>query len=105
MKAQTERKINTEGFSEIMKNIQVVYKQAVDIYKLKVDDIIRNKIISQDEIEHLFDGMLDFCDDAEMLLQYKRLCRYYLYINPKVVGYYINAYRECWDSEPEIENE
>ena len=105
MKAKTERKINTEGFSEIMKNIQVVYKQAVDIYKLRVDDIIRNKITSQDEIEHLFDGMLDFCDDAEMLLHYKRLCRYYLYINPKVVGYYINAYRECWDSESEIENE
>lgn len=105
MKAQTERKINTEGFSEIIKSIQVVYKQAVDIYKLRVDDIIRNNITSQDEIEHLFDGMLDFCDNAEMLLHYKMLCRYYLYINPKVVDYYINVYRECWDSESETENE
>lgn len=105
MRDQNERAINTEDFSEIVQNIQAIYKQVVDVYKLQVDDFIRNKKTSQDQIEHLFDGMLDFCHNAEMLLQYKRLCRYYLYINPKVVGYYINAYRECWDSESETENE
>ena len=103
MKEQNERTINTENFREIAHNIQAVYKQAVIAYKIRVDDVIRNKNISQDEIEHLLDGMLDFCDNAEMLLQYKRLCRHYLYIYPKVVGYYIYAYRECWDSESNLE--
>ena len=103
MKEQNERTILTENFREIAHNIQAVYKQAVIAYKIRVDDVIRNKNISQDEIEHLFDGMLDFCDNAEMLLQYKRLCRHYLYIYPKVVGYYIYAYRECWDSESNLE--
>lgn len=103
MKEQNERTILTENFREIAHNIQAVYEQAVIAYKIRVDDVIRNKNISQDEIEHLFDGMLDFCDNAEMLLQYKRLCRHYLYIYPKVVGYYIYAYRECWDSESNLE--
>ena len=102
MKEQNERTINTENFREIAHNIQAVYKQAVIAYKIRVDDVIRNKNISQDEIEHLLDGMLDFCDNAEMLLQYKRLCRHYLYIYPKVVDYYIYAYRECWDSESDL---
>lgn len=102
MQKQTEQTINTENFHEIISNIQIVYKQAVNIYTIRVDDVIRNEKISQNEIEHLFDGMLSFCDDAEMLLQYKRLCRHYLHIYPKVVGYYINAYRECWDSESDI---
>ena len=71
MQEQTEQVINTENFLEIAHNIQAVYKQAVIAYKIRVDDVIRNKSISQDEIEHLLDGMLDFCDNAEMLLQYK----------------------------------
>lgn len=98
MQEQTEKVINTENFREIAQNIQAVYKQAINVYQLRVDDVIRNKNISQDEIEHLFDGILDFCDNAEMLLQYKRLCRHYLCIYPQIVRYYINAYRECWDS-------
>lgn len=99
MQEQTERTINTEIFREIAQNIQAVYKQAINVYQLRVNDVIRDKNVSQDEIEHLFDGMLDFCDNTEMLLQYKRLCRHYLHIYPQIVGYYINAYRECWDSE------
>ena len=103
MQEQNERTIDTESLREIVQNIQTVYKQAVNVYTIRVNDVIRNKNISHDELEHLFDGMLDFCDNAEMLLQYKRLCRHYLYIYPKVVGYYINAYRECWDSESDLE--
>ena len=102
MKEQNERTILTENFREITHNIQAVYKQAVIVYKIRVDYVIRNKNISQDEIEHLFDGMLDFYDNAEMLLQYRRLCIHYLNIYPQIVGYYINAYRECWDSESDL---
>jgi hypothetical protein len=91
--------------TEIAQRFRAIYKQANDVYKVRVDDATRNKNISRDELEHLFDGMLDFANDAEMLFQYKRLCRHYLYIYPQVVGYYINAYRECWDIEPKIENE
>ena len=99
MQEQTEQTTNPEDFREIVQNIQAVYKQAINVYKLRVDDIIINKNISQDEIGHLFDGMLDFCDNDEILLQYKRLCRYYSNISPQVVVYYINAYRELWGNE------
>ena len=105
MQEQTEQASSTENFREIIQNIQAIYKQAVNVYTIRVDDVIRNKDISQDEIEHLFDGMLDFCDNADMLLQYKRLCRYYSNISPQVVTYYINAYREFWDGESVAWNE
>jgi hypothetical protein len=103
MKELTEQRIDVEDFRDIIQNIQAIYKQAVIVYRQRVDTVIRNKNTSQGDIEHLFDGMLDFCDNAEMLLQYKRLCRHYFYIYPKTVGYYINAYRECWDSESDLE--
>jgi hypothetical protein len=102
MQKQIEQSSITESLRETIQGIQAVYKQAVNIYTIRVNDAIRNNI-SQDELEHLFDGMLDFCDNAEMLLQYKMLCRHYLYTYPKTIGYYINAYRECWDSESDLE--
>jgi hypothetical protein len=103
MKTQNGQSANLEDFREIVQNIQAVYKQAIIVYKLQIDDIIKNKNISQDEIEYLFDGMLDFCDNAQMLLQYNRLCQYYSNINPQVVSYYINAYKELWGNESKTE--
>jgi len=47
----------------------------------------------------LLDGILDFCFDADMLLLYKKLCRYYFNIDPVATVSYINFYREMWDSD------
>ena len=45
MQEQTEQTTNPEDFREIVQNIQAVYKQAINVYKLRVDDIIINKNI------------------------------------------------------------
>jgi hypothetical protein len=47
--------------------------------------------------------MLDFCFDDEVLVEYKRILRYYYPINPESVTFYVEQYREMYDSE-EIES-
>jgi len=43
--------------------------------------------------------MLDFCFDDEMLVCYKKLCRYYIDIDPEATASYVRAYREMWDEQ------
>jgi hypothetical protein len=43
--------------------------------------------------------MLDFCFDDEMLVFYKKLCRYYIDIDPDATASYVHAYREMWDEQ------
>src|ERR1035437_4103649 len=74
-------------------------KQAVQAYLPEVDLIISSECRDDKRIEHLLDWMLDFCFDEEMLLLYKKLCRYYFSFNPEATAYHINSYREMWDDE------
>ena len=64
-----------------------------------IDVIVSTCSKNAQEIERTLDGMLDFCFDSKVLLQYKRLCRYYYEINPINTAFYINSYREMWDSD------
>ena len=90
-----------EEIKELAKGINLLAKQAVPLYSGLVDDIISSQSVDQNHIEHTLDWMLDFCFDADMLLLYKKLCRYYYYINPQATVDYVNFYREMWDSETE----
>ena len=47
--------------------------------------------------------MLGFCCDPDMLIVFKRLCRYYFTIEPQATAEYIQAYREMWDTPDESE--
>ncbi|MCX6250822.1 MAG: hypothetical protein NTX61_08725 [Bacteroidetes bacterium] len=78
---------------------QHLAKQALSEYSGLVDHIIIAQSTDQNYIEHTLDGMLDFCFDADMLLLFKKLCRYYFTINPQATAFYINHYREMWDSD------
>ena len=64
-----------------------------------MDAVIAEECQEPEQIEHLLDGLLDFCFDSKILLLYKKLCRYYLEINPVATAEYINFYRDMWDSE------
>ncbi|MEI7676230.1 MAG: hypothetical protein WCJ03_05570 [Bacteroidales bacterium] len=74
-------------------------KQAYAAYKPQVDALINSKTTDNQQIEQLLDLLLDFCSDSQMLLLYKKLCRYYWELNPEATARYINYYREMWDNE------
>jgi hypothetical protein len=74
-------------------------RQAEQLYSVEVDALLRDKCRDPQHIERLLDGMLDFCFDDEMLLLFKKLCRYYFKIYPVATASYVYAYREMWDEE------
>ena len=78
---------------------QNLVRQALSEYSVLVENIIISKTTDQNSIEHTLDGILDFCFDADMLLLFKKLCRYYFTIDPHATALYVNHYREMWDSE------
>ncbi len=65
-----------EEIKKLIELQQQLAKQAVDIYKLEVDEIIRSKTTDDNKIQLTLDYMLSFCFDDQMLLLYKKLCRY-----------------------------
>ena len=78
---------------------QKLARQALSEYSVLVDNIVVSKTTDQNRIEHTLDGILDFCFDADMLLLFKKLCRYYFTINPLATASYINIYRKMWDND------
>jgi hypothetical protein len=90
-----------EPFIQQMKGL---YVQAYATYKPLVDDICR-KDATEKEVGWLLTWMLDFADDDNMLLLYRRVCRAYWQKYPETVAYYIMEYRKMYDPESLIGTE
>jgi hypothetical protein len=88
-----------EEIGKIVQLQKQLAKQAVKEYSVLVDHIIFSKSNDQNHIEHTLDGILDFCFDDNMLVVFKKLCRYYYYINPEATEFYVNEYKELWDND------
>ena len=87
---------------DMCKNIIDLNKQRYVIIKDEIEDIIRNNISDNMKIERKLDEMLDillFYETNESLLTFRKLCKYYFYINPQATVDYINYYREQNDWE------
>jgi len=95
----------TDTLHQLAGQIVTLFRQAVPLANAEVDDIIQSGDRDTHRIDHQLDHMLGFCCDPDMLLVFKRLCRYYYDIDPMATAEYINAYREMWDRPDEPENE
>ena len=83
---------------QIAERLRKLCQEAYDIYLPLVEAVCSRKV-SEDELSHLFDHLLDFAYDERILDLYKRVCRRYLYIYPNCVKFYIEEYREMWEDE------
>ncbi len=83
----------------LVRELQHLQQQAAQDYKAVVDDIVLTQSRDVQRIEHTLDHLLDFCGHEPALQLYKKLCRYYLDIDPAATADYVNAYREYWDSD------
>ena len=82
---------------DMCKSIIDLNKQRYVIIKDEIEDIIRNNISDNKKIERKLDEMLDillFYETNESLLTFRKLCKYYFYINPQATVNYINYYIE-----------
>ena len=93
--------IDSNGIQPILKlaeSLRDIQRQAAQQYQPVVDDILHTRSRDTEHIEHTLDRLLDFCGDETVLQMYKKLCRHYWDIDPAATAYYVNAYREYWDS-------
>ena len=88
-----------EAIGTLAGSIQDLERQAAQQFKPMVDGILRTDSRDAQQIEHALDRLLDFCGHDPVLAMYKQLCRHYMHIDPAATAFYINAYRQRWDSD------
>ena len=87
-----------ENIYQIREQIVQLHQKAYQVYLPLLEDAC-SKIVSEDELSHLLDYLLDFACDEKMLGLYKKVCIRYLYVYPDCIKFYIEAYREMWGEE------
>jgi hypothetical protein len=98
-KKRLKKEIITPGLQKIIKAFQNLQNMALLEYSPLVDEIIQRQSHNKKEIEHLLDGILDFCFDDKMLFLFKKLCRYFYTLDPVATAEYVLAYREMWEDD------
>lgn len=88
-----------QDLKPLVEEIAFIHHKAYYEYKPQVENLIANKVIDDNTIQHLLDKLLDHSCNEEVLLLYKKLCRYYWDLNPRATTDYVNYYREMWDNE------
>jgi len=78
---------------------QSMARRGLAIYTPIVNDILNEKISAPAEIERYLESMLDFCYDDEVLLLYKKVCRFLYPKYPQLVNSAVMNYKEMWDSD------
>lgn len=89
----------SKAIISLARGLRDLQQQAAQQYRPVVDDILFTRSRDTRHIEHTLDRLLDFCGHEPVLEMYKQLCRHYWNIDPAATAYYINAYREYWDSD------
>jgi len=91
---------------ELFKSVSAIAAQMVELNKLGtekyqpiVDALIRSRCRDAKRIEQTLTALLDFCGYAPAVELFRRLCRYYYFLDPEATAYYVHSYREMWDSE------
>ena len=87
---------------DMCKSIIDLNEQRYVMIKDEIENIIKNNITDNMQIERKLDEMLDillFFETGDSLLTFRKLCKYYFVINPQATVNYINYYREQNDPE------
>ena len=87
-----------ENIYQIAEQIVQLHQKAYEVYFPLVEDVC-SRTVSEDELSHLLDYLLDFACDEKILGLYKWVCRKYLDVYPGCIRNYIEAYREMWEDE------
>ncbi len=103
--ANMDEKLNklVQAIGKHIETLKQLASQAERQYALEVEAILKDQSHDSHRIERVLDGMLDFCFDEKMLYLYKKLCRYYFKIDPHATVSYVNAYRDMWDENEDVQ--
>ncbi len=93
-----------ERIYQIAEQIVEIHQKAYEVYLPLVEDVC-SRIMLEAELSHLFDYLLDFACDEKMQELYKIVYRKYLYVYPRCIKYFIEAFREMWEDDGCLEND
>ena len=94
-----------ERIYQIAEQIVEIHQKAYEVYLPLVEDVC-SRTVSEAELSHLLDYLLDFACDEKILVLYKKVCRRYLYTYPDCIKFYVEAYREMQEDDGEcLEND
>lgn len=79
-------------------------RQTLLIWKPEAERIINTNSKDINAIEHTLDALCEVAFDDEILIVFKKLCRYYYDIDQQATVEQIQFYREMWDNNDEIES-
>lgn len=88
---------------EMEKSRKILAKRYLKSFQSNVTFIIETQSHDQNKTEHLLDNLLNYCFDADIPLEFKRLLRYYLPIDPDSVISYMNFYRDEYDIDYQVD--
>lgn len=91
-----------DGLRQVAGQLTALFRRAIQAANAEADAIIQSGERDTQRIEHQLDHMLGFCCDPDMLVVFKRLCRYYDGIDSVAAAGYAKAYREMWDMPNEV---
>jgi hypothetical protein len=105
MKSKIKPQMNdlVKSIGELAKARNQIARRAEQQYTFEVESLLKDQSRDPQRIEHLLDGLLDFCFHSAILNLYKKLCRYYFKIDPEATASYVYAYRDMWDNEEEAD--
>ncbi len=84
---------------ELFKELAVLQEQKYRLAENKINFIIKNNIKDDNRIERAIDEILEFLDDEEALLLFRKICSYYIKLNLQATLHYINYYIEEYDPQ------
>lgn len=97
-----KKEINELGNAIVTLQCEAV-RQTLLYWKPEAEKIMSTNSKDINAIEHTLDALCEAAFDGEVLIVFKKLCRYYYDIDPQATVEQIQFYREMWDSDNEIE--
>jgi len=102
-KRKTKKKSDYDDLVQSIGKLAEVQKglarQVYASLKDEVDHIIISQTRDINRIDHTLDGLLNFAFDDQVLVLFKKLCRYYFTFDQQATASYIYSYRDMWDEE------
>lgn len=84
---------------ELFRTVAKLQEQKYRLAEDEINYIIKNNIKDDTRIQRAIDEIFEFLENDEALLLFRRICSYYIKINPEATMHYINYYIEEYDPE------
>ena len=84
---------------ELFRELAVLQEQKYRLAESEINFIINNNIKDANRIEGAIDEILEFLEDEEALVLFRKICNYYIILNPQATLHYINYYIKEYDPQ------